>query len=137
MICSMRLVWSIALAAMSPVAASRPPVPDPPTGLWINPHGSVKVMTAPCAGKLCGWIVWASPQATMDAAAVGAPKLIGLELLRDYHPAGPHLWRGTVYVPDMARSFASRITQLDANRMKIDGCILAGLVCKSQIWRRA
>lgn len=106
-------------------------------GTWVNPRGTVKVRTGVCAGNLCGWIVWAAPQAQADAREGGVPRLIGIELLRDYHGAGANRYRGTVYVPDMGRTFYSTIEQRDPNSLRISGCVLGGLICKSQNWHRA
>jgi uncharacterized protein (DUF2147 family) len=41
-----------------------------------------------------------------------------------------------VFVPDMGRRFASQIDQLSPGRMRVRGCILGGLLCKSQNWTR-
>lgn len=109
-------------------------------GTWLNPRGSVKVQTGACAGNgagdLCGWVVWAAPQAQADARDSGTTRLIGTELLRGYRAAGHGLYRGQVYVPDMGRTFYSTIEQRGANNLKISGCILGGLICKSQDWHR-
>jgi len=105
-------------------------------GVWINPRGTVKVETGDCAGNLCGWVVWAAPEAQADARDSGVARLIGTELLRDYHSVGAGRYEGTVYVPDMGRSFFSRIRQQNADTLRISGCILDGLICKSQDWRR-
>lgn len=119
-------------------AASRPaPSPLPVAGLWLNPRGSVAVQAGDCDGKLCGWVSWASRAALADAAAADVPHLVGTELLQDYRPSGPKRWAGRVYVPDMGRSFQSTIEQIDPQHLKISGCILAGLLCRSQIWRRS
>ncbi|WP_231635489.1 DUF2147 domain-containing protein [Novosphingobium sp. ST904] len=64
------------------------------------------------------------------------PHLVGTQLLRDYHPEGSGAWQGEVYVPDMGESFFSRIHQSDPAHLKISGCILHGLLCKSQTWTR-
>lgn len=134
---SLSLIIVLGSLAGAPWArASQAEIADSPIGRWVNPDGSVKVETGRCGGKLCGWIVWASPRAIADAAEGGTPKLLGLELLRDYHRVGPGLWRGTVYVPDMGRAFSSRIVQLDKNHLKVSGCILLALLCKSQVWQR-
>lgn len=109
---------------------------DPPVGRWINPHGTVKVETGHCSDRLCGWVVWASRQALDDAKDAGVAKLIGTELLRDYRATARGLWQGEVYVPDMGRSFSSTITPVGNDRLKISGCILGGLLCKTQIWQR-
>ena len=139
------LAFALAALALSPamasgaqsVQAARPSVEAGVIGTWINPRGTVKVQTGSCTGgDLCGWVVWANPQAQADARDGGAGRLVGTELLRSYRQAGPRLYRGQVYVPDMGRTFYSTIEQRGADELKISGCILGGLICKSQEWRR-
>ncbi|WP_159983181.1 MULTISPECIES: DUF2147 domain-containing protein [unclassified Novosphingobium] len=105
-------------------------------GTWINPRGTVKVQTGDCGTNLCGRVVWAAPAAEADARGSGVGQLIGTELLRDYRAAGTGHYQGTVYVPDMGRTFYSTIDQRDPNDIRISGCILGGLLCKSQDWHR-
>lgn len=105
-------------------------------GTWINPRGTVKVQTTACGARLCGKVVWASSVALADAKSSGVDTLIGVELLRDYHSTGPNRYVGKVYVPDMGRVFYSTITQVDPATLRISGCILGGLICKTQTWRR-
>lgn len=144
----LRTCLALALAAATPIPAANGAVPvqaraiaPEAIGVWVNPRGSVKVQTGTCPGdhpdNLCGWVVWAAPQAEADARDGGAARLIGTELLRGYRVAGPGLYRGVVYVPDMGRTFYSTIEQRGADHLKISGCILGGLICKSQDWRRA
>lgn len=141
-----RLVLAAAMAfAAAPAVAD--PVPEATQrtrntaastfDILINPYGSVKVETSVCGGKLCGWVVWANAEAMQDARDSGVPNLIGTELLRDYRQTDANRWQGRVFVPDMGRTFYSTITRLDANAFRISGCVLGGLVCKSQIWHRA
>lgn len=126
--------------ALAGAAAMIPaPAAAPPTGLgtWTNPRHTIAVRTAPCGtGQLCGAIVWAAPAAQADARDAGIAKLIGVELLQNYRPAGPGSWKGRVYVPDMGRTFSSRITQNGANELVISGCLIGNLFCRSQSWRR-
>lgn len=117
-------------------AASPPEAAGSATGLWRNPHGTVVVRTSNCGANLCGAVVWASPEAISDAREAGVENLIGTQLLRDYRPNGPGRWRGTVFVPDMGKSFYSTIVQRGKDRMLISGCILGGLICKRQEWSR-
>ncbi|MEE4451613.1 DUF2147 domain-containing protein [Novosphingobium resinovorum] len=122
------------LAALAvPVGASA--APSPAEGVWLNPSGSVAVRTGACGPGLCGRVVWASAKARADAQGSGIASLIGTELLQDYRPAG-RVWRGTVYVPDMGRRFDSRIEPLSPTQLKISGCVLGGLLCRSQVWTR-
>lgn len=105
-------------------------------GVWQNPKHTVAVQTALCGATLCGTIVAAAPVAVSDAEESGVKRLIGTTLLRDYRKAGSDSWHGMVFVPDMGRTFFSRLTVLSQNELRISGCILGGLLCKSQIWTR-
>ena len=105
-------------------------------GLWLNPRGTVAVRAGDCGGKLCGWIEWAAPQAQADARDSGIADLKGIELLEDYVPDGAGSWSGSVYVPDMGHHFASTITQVGASELKVQGCLIGGFICKTQIWQR-
>lgn len=132
------LLASIALALPAPTIAqsSAPAAPQSNHGIWIGPHNNVKVETGDCGGNLCGWIVWAAPDAEQDAREGGVAKLVGTELLQNFRRTGDSKWEGRVFVPDMGRTFYSTITRLDPASLKISGCILGGLICKSQIWHR-
>jgi uncharacterized protein (DUF2147 family) len=105
-------------------------------GTWTNPKRTLAVRTEMCGVQLCGSIVSATPKAQQDAREAGVDRLIGTQLLRDYRFTGKNQWSGTVYIPDMGRSFSSRIVQLSPRVLRISGCILKGLICRSQDWIR-
>jgi uncharacterized protein (DUF2147 family) len=109
---------------------------DPVLGSWINPRGSVTVTTGACRDRLCGWVSHANAEALTDANDAGIPHLVGTTLLQDYRPKGAGHWAGRVYVPDMGRTFYSTIDQQGPDQLKISGCILGGLFCRSQLWHR-
>lgn len=123
----------LSLTASAPLAAQ--PTPDL-LGHWINPRGSVIVETQACGARLCGRVSWASAEALKDAKEAGITSLIGTELLQDYSRSDSGVWRGRVYVPDMGRTFYSTIGIEKTGALRISGCILGGLICKNQIWRR-
>ena len=112
--------------------------PQPPSilGLWENPRNTVKVEAKPCAGEVCGQIVWASDKAIADAREGGTANLVGTEILRSYRQVAPGNWQGEVFLPDMGETFFSRIHAVGGNQIKVSGCILHGLICKSQLWHR-
>lgn len=133
------LILSCAAAMLIPaMSIARPAgdVPAMPIGRWINPHGSVVVETESCGADLCGKVSWASAEAKQDASEAGINPLIGIELLQDYSRGQNGIWHGRVYVPDMGRTFQSTISVQDPMDLRISGCILGGLICKSQIWHR-
>lgn len=117
-----------------PAWSARQPLPY---GEWVNPHNTVKVATGDCGGKLCGWVIWATPEAEQDARGGGVQQLVSSKLLQDYRQIDSSHWQGRVFVPDMGRTFASTITLEEPDTLKISGCILGGLICKSQLWHKA
>lgn len=132
---------ALALAMSAPLAAiAQPSFPvqqSQARSTWVNPYNNVKVETGDCGGKLCGWVVWATPEAEQDARDGGVQKLVGTELLQDYRQTGSNRWQGRVFVPDMGRTFYSTISRDEPGALRISGCILGGLICKSQLWHKA
>ncbi|MEA3034102.1 MAG: hypothetical protein QOH86_2118, partial [Sphingomonadales bacterium] len=105
-------------------------------GVWVNPKNSIAVRTQACGGRLCGYVVWLSAKATADAKESGVANPIGAEVLRGYRPGADGAWHGIVYVLDMGRSFRSTLTEVDPNDLRISGCWLGNLLCRSQTWHR-
>jgi uncharacterized protein (DUF2147 family) len=126
---------ALMLAFTLSVPAQAAPAPSP-IGLWQNPKATLLVRTRDCGRELCGNIVWAGPKAIADAREAGIATLVGTELLIGYHPSGKGRWTGQVYVPDQGRRFYSTIDVESADRLRISGCILGGLICKHQEWTR-
>jgi len=142
-----RAIWGVLAAlALGSTAATgiaadtgmMVPHGDPVFGKWRNPKGTLAVETTPCrdGGTLCGAIVWASEEAKADAREAGVTSLIGTQLLSGYRRTGTGNWSGTVYIPDMGRSFSSRIKQSSPATLTISGCLIGGFLCKSQVWHR-
>jgi uncharacterized protein (DUF2147 family) len=46
-------------------------------------------------------------------------------------------WSGQVYNAEDGKTYTGNLTLQDANTIKLEGCILGGLVCKAQTWSRA
>jgi len=105
-------------------------------GTWINHKGTIEVRAAPCETSMCGWIVKATPNAVEVARRRGTPTLVGLQVLRDYRLKADGTWKGTVFIPAKQKSFSSTRKLLDPDTLKISGCLISGLVCRSQTWRR-
>ena len=106
-------------------------------GKWTNSQRTVVVDAVPCrSNELCGRVVSANADAIIDASAAGTKHLIGIDVLRDYRSDRNGVWHGTVFVPDMGRSFTSHMRLLGPDRLKITGCLIGNFICKSDIWFR-
>lgn len=119
----------------APAVAGSPP--DAPLATeWRNPSNSVHVRIDNCGGAVCGTITWASDKAIADAKRGGTDQLIGTRLFRDLKPAGAGKWSGKVFVPDIRQTFSGTIQFQDGDKMVGKGCVLFGIICKSQTWSR-
>jgi len=105
-------------------------------GHWRNPSGSVIISIAPCGDSFCGRVQWASEKAAADARKSGTDSLIGAELLSDIVPRSEGRWRARLFVPDLNKTSSVELRFAGPNRMKVTGCAVGRIVCKSQIWTR-
>ena len=126
--------WFVALLA---VAAGLPAPSEALLGTWINSDSSVAVEVTPCSGLICGTVVRASPSAEQDARKGGVTRMVGTNVLTGFRPAGPGRWSGKVFVPERGRTLRSTLTMIDPKHIRVEGCILGGLICQHEIWHRA
>jgi uncharacterized protein (DUF2147 family) len=105
-------------------------------GVWRNPKNTVHIHIKPCGANLCGYVVWATAKAKADAKEAGTDPLVGAQLFRNFQPSKTDTWKGRVFVPDMNATFGGSAQLIDANTLKAKGCLIAGLACKTQNWKR-
>ena len=116
------------------LAAAQPAAHAPIEGLWKNPIGSAIIAVAPCGSALCGKVVWASARGEREVAK-NTSHVVGTTVLTDVRPKGRG-WAGKLYVPDDNIHVAAKLQLLNNRELKLTGCGLAGLICRSQIWTR-
>ena len=131
--------WASAFVAhaSTPAMAQASGDDNPVLGIWQNPDGTVSVRTEYCGKNLCGVVVSASAKAQADARRAGVDNLVGEHLLQNFVRVDTTAWSGTAFVPDMNTHVAAHLTLIDPDHLKISGCELGGLVCKSQVWTKA
>jgi uncharacterized protein (DUF2147 family) len=52
-------------------------------------------------------------------------------------PSGADKWAGEVYNVEDGKTYSGSITMESATALKLQGCVLGGLICKGQTWTRA
>lgn len=106
-------------------------------GYWANKARSVVVLIEPCGEqKWCGTVASASDKAKADAARGGTASLVGTEIMHEFMPVNGSKWRGTLFVPDLNRRSKAELVQVSADRIRVRGCAVGRLLCKSQDWMR-
>ncbi len=106
-------------------------------GVWRNPKNSVHVKIAACgANAACGNVIWASEKARRDSLEGSGKELVGLQLFRDFVHQASGNWKGKVFVPDINATFNGTAVQVDGSTLRARGCLVGGLLCKTQVWRK-
>jgi uncharacterized protein (DUF2147 family) len=142
---TMKLALAAAVTLLTATAAQ---AADPVMGDWLTVGGGAKVRIAPCASdaaKACGAIVWmknpkdkaGGPQKDTHNPdpALRSRTVLGLQLIRDFKPAGPGKWNGgKIYDPGSGKTYGSKLGINPNGSLKVEGCI--GPICQAQTWTR-
>lgn len=107
------------------------------TGDWTNPRETVAIRIAPCGDALCGRVIWAAQSAKDDARRGGTAELVGTEILKGFVADDSNGWRGRIFIPDLGQTAKARLRRNGPNEIEVSGCRLAGIICRTQLWRRA
>jgi uncharacterized protein (DUF2147 family) len=143
----MHLLRTSAVAAALIGAALLPSFAADPSGTWKTEEGRATVRMADCGGALCGTIVALKepndPQTgkpkldknNVDPGQRGRP-IIGIQIVSALTPAGANKWAGQIYNPEDGKTYNANVLLRDANTLNVQGCILGGIICKTQTWTR-
>jgi len=130
-------------------ALTGPALAGDPSGTWLTEGGKSQVRLANCGEALCGRIQWLKEPSD---PATGKPKrdarnpdpskrdrpIVGVEILLGMRPdQTPNQWAGDIYNPEDGKTYQARLILQDARTLQVKGCVLGGLICKSQAWLRA
>lgn len=103
----MRRCFRMSLLLLAVAAELAYAAPPPDYRVYRNPSNSVHIRPQPCGAKICGVVIWANDKAKADAAKGGTVNLIGMQLFKDFTPDGPDRWKGSVYMPDINKTFSA------------------------------
>ena len=125
----------IATMALAATTAAAQPAHPAVEGYWKNPIGSAIIEVAPCGRVLCGKVVWASERGKREVAGT-TRHIVGTTVLTDVRAENGR-WAGRLFIPDDNIHVAARLQLIGPRHLKLTGCAIAGLICRSQVWTRA
>ena len=108
-------------------------------GVWLSQTGETRVRIAACGAEMCGTVVWQktpgkdvnNPDAARrDRAIVGIRMMSGMKK----SAAG---WTGQLYNFQDGKTYTGTMKLPSANAMELGGCVMGGLICRTQTWTRA
>jgi uncharacterized protein (DUF2147 family) len=138
------LLAAVMLTALPPLALAADA-----TGVWLTEDGKAKVRVAACGPALCGTIIslkeandpdTGRPKTDKNNADAGLRNrpMVGVQVVLGMKPSGTaNKWSGQVYNAEDGKTYTGSLTLQDANTIKLEGCILGGLICKASTWTRS
>lgn len=130
---------AITLALLSAPARAEAPGGASLDGTWLTESHETQVRFAPCGTSQCGTIVWMK-QPHADTANPDAAKrsrsLVGTVFVYDLKPDGAKHWSGQLYNFENGKTYSGTLEMKEAGVLKLSGCVLGGLICRSQTWTR-
>ncbi|MEM9631834.1 MAG: DUF2147 domain-containing protein [Pseudomonadota bacterium] len=110
------------------------------TGDWARPNGASKIRISSCGSALCGKLIWLktprNDTQNPDTAKRSRP-LVGVQIVQSMKPTGKTgQWKGKVYNAEDGKTYTGYIELTSANKLKLEGCVMGGLICKGETWSR-
>lgn len=110
-------------------------------GDWVRPNGASKIRISSCGNALCGKLIWLktprNDTANPDASKRDRP-LVGVQIVQSMKPTKQaNQWKGKVYNAEDGKTYTGFIELTAANKLKLEGCVMGGLICKGETWSRS
>ena len=131
------------MIGLSMLAAAAAVSPDSAIGRWRTETRNGIVEVERCGGSICGKLVSSDGLRTnpnmqdINNKDVGlrGRRLMNLQVLGGF-ARGDREWAGgTIYNGEDGGTYKATVTPIDADHLKVKGCIIWPL-CKSQTWTR-
>lgn len=135
------------IAGSAALANAPDPLAHQLYGRWQTEtrHGIVEIGACDTAahGPLCGRLVDSDGMRANPALrdtnnkepSLRSRPLRGITMLQGFHRKDGELVGGTIYNGEDGGTYQATLTMVDANTLKVKGCIVWPL-CKSQTWKR-
>ncbi len=108
-----------------------------PSGTYLSETGETRVRIAKCGQAYCGTILSVQGE-TKDVhnpdASLKSRNLVGIQMISDIQPAGDG-FTGKLYNYKDGRTYTGKMT-FAGKAMQLSGCVLGGLICRSQTWAK-
>jgi uncharacterized protein (DUF2147 family) len=131
----------VLLFSMGQGMAAAPPAGANASGEWLVADATARIRIGPCGTVLCGTISWTKAPPGVDEnnpdPAKRSRPIMGVEILSGMTPAGPNRWKGSVYNAQNGKTYDAMMSLESADVLRIEGCVLGGLLCGGENWTRA
>lgn len=112
--------------------------PADPSGVYLSQSGETRVRIAKCGQAYCGTIVSVQGEArdiNNPDAKMRNRSLVGVRMISNIQPSGDG-FTGDLYNYKDGRTYTGKMRFKSGKAMELSGCVLGGLICRSQTWAR-
>ncbi len=114
----------IAATAIAAVASGSVSAHAAPEGVWLRPSTGGKVQSFTCRGGL-----------GLKVVASKTKAFIGETIMCGAGQTGPNAYQGSLRHLEQGQTFTGKV-EFIGRIMRLSGCIMGGLVCQTEDWRR-
>jgi uncharacterized protein (DUF2147 family) len=113
---------------------------DDAFGTWRHPDNGSHISVYQCGGGLCAKVVKVADPSRKDEKNPD-PKLrtrsvVGVVIMSGAKKSGDKAWSGKLYNTQDGQTYNGTVTVVSKNTLKLEGCVLGGLVCQGPTWSR-
>ena len=133
----------MSLMLIGALLAAAPGTPETVVGRWRTETRNGIVEIQRCGASICGRLMTSEllrqqpdlkDVKNQNAAQRNRP-LKGLLLISGFTADGDAWSGGKIYNPDDGKTYKAKVTPVDANTLKVRGCVFVP-ICKTQTWTR-
>jgi uncharacterized protein (DUF2147 family) len=109
-----------------------------PSGTYLSESGDTRVRIARCGAAYCGTIVSVKGEpkdVNNSDPALRGRNLVGVRMISDIQPSGEG-FTGQLYNYKDGKTYSGKMSFAGGQAMKLSGCVLGGLICRSQTWTK-
>jgi uncharacterized protein (DUF2147 family) len=128
------LLLSLTLPATSFAAA------DDAVGTWKDTETGAICQIYSCGGGICIKVVRPSRDHEKDDnnpnPSLKGRSMAGVVIMTGASKSGEDRWKGKLYNGEDGSTYTGYVVVNSKNEVKLEGCVLGGIICKSRIWHR-
>jgi uncharacterized protein (DUF2147 family) len=113
---------------------------DDAFGVWRHPDNGSHIKIAKCGAGVCATIIKVTDPSRTDSENPD-PKLKkrpvqGITIMNGGKKTGDATWSGKLYNTQDGKTYNGTLTVIDKTHLKLEGCVLGGLICQGPTWTR-
>jgi uncharacterized protein (DUF2147 family) len=109
-------------------------------GKWKDTESGGITEISSCGGGVCIKIVTPSKGRETDGnnpdPKLKGRSMAGVTIMTGAAKDGPDRWKGQLYNSEDGKTYSGWVIVTGKDEVKLEGCVLAGIICKTRVWRR-